>query len=129
MATSMSNELFPKPMKVYLAGPMRGMPKFNYPAFHAAAVKLRAQGHVVFSPADADIQRIGKDVSAEFPTGNADKLARKYGVTIRECLGEDLAWICEHAEAIALLPGWDRSLGATAEWATALALNLYIREL
>jgi hypothetical protein len=86
-------------------------------------------GHTVFNPAERDIERIGRDVSKEFPTGDADALEKKYGITLRKCLGEDLAWICEHAEVIALLPGWERSDGASAEWATAIALNLFILEL
>lgn len=33
---------------IYLCGPMTGLPEYNYPAFHAAAAELRAQGwHVV----------------------------------------------------------------------------------
>jgi hypothetical protein len=129
MVASMSNELFPRPVRVYIAGPMRGVLEFNFPAFHEAAARLRAMGHTVFNPAERDIEQIGRDVSKEFPTGDAEALEKKYGVSIRNCLGADLAWICEHAEAIALLPGWERSYGATAEWATAIALGLYIREL
>ena len=38
--------------RIYLAGPMSGLPDFNYPAFHAAAAVLRAQGHYVENPAE-----------------------------------------------------------------------------
>jgi hypothetical protein len=90
-------------MRTYLAGPMSGLPDFNYPAFNAAAAKLRAAGHFVFNPAEAN------------PPGSTD---------YRTCMAVDLAWICAHAEAIALLPGWYNSKGATVEKALADALGL-----
>jgi hypothetical protein len=84
---------------------MGGYPEFNFPAFNAAAAKLRAQGHEVFNPAERDNEKHG---------------------TLREALGADLAWICAEANAIALLPGHERSKGATAELATAVALRLEV---
>lgn len=50
-------------MKVYVAGPMRGIPEFNFPAFNLAAKNLRADGHVVFNPAERDNERHGTDIS------------------------------------------------------------------
>ena len=38
--------------RVYIAGPMTGLPDFNYPAFNAAAAKLRALGLEVLNPAE-----------------------------------------------------------------------------
>ena len=36
----------------------------------------------------------------------------------------DTKWICENADAIALLPGWEKSSGANAELALGKALGL-----
>lgn len=109
-------------MKVYLAGPMTGIPHFNYPAFNAAAAKLRAEGCEVFNPAEYDVITYGKDISN--PDGDAEKATAEHGFDRRAALKADLAWICDHADAIALLPGWDRSSGARAERALADALGL-----
>lgn len=38
--------------RLYLAGPMTGLPDFNYPAFHAAAAAWRAAGWTVANPAE-----------------------------------------------------------------------------
>jgi Domain of unknown function (DUF4406) len=89
-------------MKIYLAGPMRGIPDGNFPAFFAAANMLRDAGHEVFSP-------------AEVP---------EKGLTYRQYLMIDLWWIGSQAQAIALLPGWEKSFGANAEWNLARALDL-----
>lgn len=111
-------------MRLYLAGPMRGYPKFNFPAFFAAAAKLRAEGHEVFSPAEKDIQKHGNKLW-ENSKGSLVE-AEKKGFSLREALGLDLAYICKHADGVALLPGWKKSKGARAEKATAEALGLDI---
>jgi hypothetical protein len=114
-------------VKIYLAGPMTNIPHFNYPAFNAAAAKLRADGHEVFSPAEYDIETYGKDISN--PTGDAAQSTADHGFDRRAALKADLAWICDNAEGIALLPGWQKSSGARAEKALADALALDVREL
>lgn len=111
-------------MKVYLAGPMRGIPQFNFPAFLAAAERLRAAGHTVFNPAEADNERHGTDVSAGNLTGDEHLAAAQHGLSLREALAADLQFICREADAIALLPGWENSKGVAAERATAIALGL-----
>jgi hypothetical protein len=117
------------PMKVYVAGPMRGIPEFNFPAFNAAAAKLRADGHFVFNPAEVDNQVHGTDISKGNATGDEEVAAKQHGFNLREALGRDMAFICAEADAIAMLPGWQTSKGATAERATAIALGLEIIEL
>lgn len=109
-------------LRVYLAGPMTGVPHFNYPAFNEAAAQLRADGHEVFNPAEHDITTFGKDISN--PAGSAEQAAAEHGFDRRAALKADLTWICEKADAIALLPGWERSSGARAECALASALGL-----
>jgi hypothetical protein len=95
---------------LYLAGKMRGIADLNFPMFDAAAAWLRARGFDVFNPADND--RKLKAAGVE--------------LNIRKCMGDDLAWICAHADAVALLPGWESSLGATAEKCTAAAIGAQI---
>lgn len=112
---------------IYLAGPMRGLPNFNFPAFHAAAAKLRAEGHTVFNPAERDEEEFGRVFA---PTGSEAEFAQATGMTVmemrRNCFYADTAWITQHADAIALLPGWAKSKGAVAERALAEALGLTI---
>lgn len=113
-------------MKIYVGGPMRGIPEFNFPAFNAAAAALRDQGHYVFNPAQRDNEKHGTDISKGNIEGCEVKAAKDHGFNLREALGADLAWICAEADAIALLPGWKTSKGATAEHATAVALGLLV---
>lgn len=98
-------------MKLYLAGPMRGYPKFNFPAFHSAAKMLRAVGYEVFSPAEK-----GMEAHAE---AQAESLAFR-----RLVFALDTEWICKEADGVALLDDWAASSGARAEDALAGAIGL-----
>lgn len=98
-------------MKIYLAGPMRGYPESNFPAFDFAAAKLRAEGHEVFSPAECDREQL-KDGGV---------------FSLRKALRADTEYITLHSDAVALLPGWEKSKGAVAEAALAVALGLETR--
>ena len=97
-------------MRVYLAGPMRGIKDYNFPAFDFAAEQLRAAGHTVFSPADNDRETANQGATFD----------------IRRALLDDTRWICNHAEAVAVLPGWENSKGALMEMALAKALDLTV---
>lgn len=112
-------------MKIYVAGPMRNYPEFNFPAFHAAAKRLRAEGHTVFSPAEKDEEIHGTDFSKSFKTGSLEA-AESSGFSLRRALGDDLEWICKQADGVYLLKGWELSKGALAEKATAEALGLEV---
>jgi len=112
-------------MRLYLAGPMRGLPDFNFPAFKAATAKLRAEGHVVFNPAERDEQMYGADF-VRGTTGDPKEIPQ---FSLRDAMKADCSWICDHGEAIYLLPGWEKSKGATAERALGVALGLLIVEL
>jgi hypothetical protein len=119
-------------MKIYLAGPMTGIHEFNFPAFNKAAALLEAAGHTVFNPAQRDIERHGGvDISKGNVNGDQKVAAAKHGFSLRDALRDDTHFISTEGEAIALLPGWEHSSGALAEWALAKALKLkfiYFRE-
>ena len=106
-------------MKLYLAGPMSGIKYFNAPAFADAAYRLRLVGYEVFNPAENDIAN-GFDVSKM----KGDEVLSEHGFSLREALKQDLSWICDHAEGIAILPRWEKSKGVAAELALAAALGI-----
>jgi hypothetical protein len=97
-------------MKLYLAGPMRGLPECNFPAFHKAARELRAAGHTVWSPAENDIA-----------FGLTGESAQK--VTTKAAMSVDLPALLQQ-DAIALLPGWEKSRGVAIELYVAKACDM-----
>jgi hypothetical protein len=107
-------------MKVYLAGPMRGYPEFNFPAFHGAARALRAKGYEVFNPAESD-ENTGFDTSG---LSGTDKELEHASFDLRSAILTDLTWIGRHAEAVVTLDGWEKSSGANLEVGLARFLSL-----
>jgi hypothetical protein len=84
-------------MKLYIAGPMTGLPDLNFPVFHRAAALLRAAGHTVANPAE-----INPDPGAQW----------------QACMFRDLEEL-DTCDGILMLPGWENSPGAQIErlWA------------
>ena len=112
--------------RVYLAGPMSGYPEFNFPAFMAKAAELRGRGWEVFNPAEKDMERHGTDISKGNGSGSVEQAAKEHGFSLNVALREDLSWICDHADAIYMMKGWERSSGARTEWTLACCLRLEI---
>lgn len=90
-------------MKVYIAGPMTGLPEYNFPAFHAAAAAWRAAGWEVVNPAE------------EFD-GQTDLPYRAY-------VERDMQTLLG-CDAIAMLPGWDGPGARGSVWERAVADHL-----
>ena len=79
--------------KIYISGAMSGKPDFNFPLFHAEALRLRRIGYDVVNPAELN------------PDPNTGW---------HECLRTDLKALLE-CDTIALLEGWEGSSGAHLE--------------
>lgn len=90
--------------RIYVAGPMTGLPMLNFPAFHAAEAHLLRYGYTVVNPA-----RINPDHSMSW----------------EDCMRKDIAELVT-CGAIYLLPGWQDSKGATLEHHIAERLGLNI---
>lgn len=80
--------------KLYLSGPMTGVPDLNRPAFNAAAKALRSAGYAVVNPPELD--------------------RNEPRTTWKECLQRDIRhmMLCG---AVATLPNWTKSRGANLE--------------
>lgn len=92
--------------KVYIAGPMTGLPGYNYPAFNDAERDLRAAGLDTLNP-----------VLGEAAPTPAD--AKPWGWYLRRALRMVL-----DADGVATLPGWKKSRGAVLEVHVARALGV-----
>ncbi len=90
--------------RIYVAGPMTGHKDLNFPAFHAAAAALRAQGHHVENPAE-----INADPNAQW----------------LDCMRMDIARLVT-CDAVCMLPGWEASRGARLEHTIAAGLGLEV---
>lgn len=109
---------------VYISGPMRHKPGFNFDAFDQADKVLQEHGYTTFNPAAKD-----RANGFDFSTLTGEEDLSEYGFNLREALGEDLQWICAQADLVIVLPGWEKSLGAKAEVAAAQALGIPVRTL
>jgi len=92
-----------RPKRIYIAGPMTGLPECNFPAFHAAADRLRQAGWEVVSPAE----NFG---------GRTDLPRETY-------LRKDVTLLAG-CDAVAMLPGWEDSRGAKLEYLLARELGM-----
>ena len=90
--------------RVYIAGPMTGLPELNFPAFHAAAAALRAAGFDAVNPAE-----INGDTTMPWV----------------ECMRRDIQQLVT-CDGIAMLPGWENSKGARLENHIASQLGLEV---
>jgi hypothetical protein len=97
-------------MKVYISGPMSGIPDLNRRAFDRAARILRYAGHSPMIPHDLTPPRLdGESDDSHYV----------------RCLEADLAALLQ-CEAIRLLPGWHESKGARIELHRALELGIEV---
>lgn len=111
-------------MKVYIAGPMTGVPQFNVPLFDHVAKQLRKQGFEVVSPAELDSPEMRR-AALESRDGDYEVLKRATGETWGDVLARDVKWLSDTGiEAIVLLPHWWQSRGATLETTVGLLNRL-----
>ena len=113
-------------MKIYIAGPMRGIKYWNFEAFDEAKLLLKSNYPDAFivSPADIDRQ-YGIDPFAapkDYDWNNLPADIMLSAIARRD-LNELVT--CTH---ICLLDGWERSKGALAERAVAEWLGLEVIE-
>lgn len=89
-------------IKLYLCGPMTGLPDYNYPAFRDGANQLRTAGFEVFNPAE-------NGLPADAPWAEHMRVDI---INLMTCQG------------VAVLPGTDTSRGAKLELHNALELGM-----
>lgn len=99
-------------LRLYLSGPMRHCPDFNFPAFEEATALLRSVGHDVFSPAERE---------------SLEHLKAHGPGSFSEYMALDLPEVCRR-DAVATLPGWEDSHGARIETTVATELGKPVKD-
>lgn len=96
-------------MKIYVSGPMTGLPDHNYPMFYKVSDALRNMGHEVLNPAELDESVVPGSQPWEW------------------YLRRDLKAMLDY-DVLVMLPGWQNSKGATLERyvASILKMPIYI---
>ena len=97
--------------RLYLAGPMRGHEHYNFPAFFRVAEHLASRFEVI-NPAQVDVDS-GFDPEH-------DTVDDRF---VQQAMRRDVALVAT-CDVIALLPGWEKSHGATVELKVAHACGL-----
>ncbi|HCM1844671.1 TPA: DUF4406 domain-containing protein [Salmonella enterica subsp. diarizonae serovar 16:z10:e,n,x,z15] len=87
-------------MKIYIAGPMSGLPNFNRDRFNEVSRLVVESGNTPLNP-------------AILPDGLPERDYMAVGIAMLQC-----------ADAIYLIEGWEKSKGARAEKALADKLNI-----
>lgn len=90
--------------RVYIAGPMTGLPEYNYPAFNARAAQLRALGYYVENPAE-----------------NPEPPCNSWKGYMRQALAQLVT-----CDVVDLLPGWEKSKCARIEHRLARYLEMEV---
>jgi len=93
--------------RIYISGPMTGIDDLNFPAFYAAAARLKDAGFKPCNPADL----------------NPDPTTPR-----SICLRNDIKALCD-CDGLALLPGWESSAGAHLELNVAYQLAIPVATL
>ena len=101
------------PRLIYIAGPMRGLPENNFSAFTEADRNLAAEGWEVINPASLSLEVGGEEQLSARP------------MLLEALIAAELSFL-RYCDAIYLLPGWEESVGAREELATALTHKLQI---
>lgn len=100
--------------RCYLAGPMTGLPGYNFPAFIRATELLRKSGYEVISPVELD-WAVYDYANPTFPSVEDVEAA---GFDIHDTMRRDITAILS-VDQVVLLPGWEKSSGVQKELSVA----------
>ena len=98
---------------IYIAGPMRGKDDWNREAFARASERLSGKGWAVYDPVE---------ISEMYGTPEEIELDPEL---LQQVMKVELAFVAK-SDAIYLLDGWEKSVGAKRELMVALGCGLKV---